>query len=54
MFWGYVLKDQKSLNMQKLLEESDYPVLHISHVGLPKGSASSGKVYLTASSGKEV
>lgn len=35
------------------MEESDYPVLHISHVGLPKTAAPS-KAYLQASTDKDV
>jgi len=46
MFWGYVLKEGKPLHMQKLLEESEYPVLHVSHVGLPANTKSSSKVHL--------
>jgi hypothetical protein len=39
--------------VQRILEESDYPVLHISHVGLPK-TASANKAYLQASTDKDV
>ena len=53
MFWGCVLKDGKAYKTQSALEESDYPVLHISNVALPK-NAPAGKLYLLASMGKDL
>ena len=52
MFWGCVLKDSKPYKTQSALEDSDYPVLHISNVALPKDFKHDGKVYLLASMGK--
>jgi hypothetical protein len=35
MFWGTIIKQGKQFKTQSSLEESDYPVLHISSVALP-------------------
>lgn len=53
MFWGCVIKEGKPYKTHNALEESDYPVLHISNVALPK-SAGNGKVHLVASMGKDL
>lgn len=53
MFWGTVIKEGKPYKTHSALEESDYPVLHISNVALPK-SAGNGKVHLVASMGKDL
>src|SRR5450830_1832052 len=53
MFWGSVIKEGKPYKTHSALEGSDYPVLHISNVALPK-SAGNGKVHLVASMGKEL
>lgn len=53
MFWGCVIKEGKPYKTHSALEESDYPVLHISNVALPK-SAGNGKVHLVASMGKDL
>jgi len=52
MFWGHVLKDNKPLQVQQVLEEQEYPILHLSNVSLSK-TAQGGKVYLQASTGKD-
>ena len=53
MFWGSVIKEGKPYKTHSALEESDYPVLHISNVALPR-SAGNGKVHLVASMGKDL
>jgi Nucleoplasmin-like domain len=50
MFWGCALKESKAYKTQSVLEDNDYPVLHISNVALPK-NAPNGKIYLQASMG---
>ena len=54
MFWGCAIKEGKPYKTKQALESSDYPVLHISNVALPKGAAKDSKVYLLASLGKEL
>jgi hypothetical protein len=36
MFWGHILKEGKPLQLDKVIEESDYSILHLSTVSLPK------------------
>ena len=54
MFWGYVLKEGKPFQTKQVLEDNDYPLLHLSHAALPKNTTGGGKVYLLASQGKDL
>jgi hypothetical protein len=54
MFWGTVIKSGKPYKTNSALEESDYPVLHISNVALPQSAPAGSKVYLLASMGKDL
>jgi len=54
MFWGYILKEGKSLNVKQVLEQSEYPVLHISNVSLSAQNNKPSKVYLQATTGKDL
>lgn len=45
MFWGGILKEGQPLKSQKLLETSEFAVLHLSAAILDKPSAKSTRVY---------
>ncbi len=38
MFWGVVVKEGKPFKLKTVLEGSEYPVLHLSNVSLPKSA----------------
>jgi uncharacterized protein YaiI (UPF0178 family) len=54
MFWGAIVKDAKPYNAQQALEKSEYQVLHISNVALPRDAKANSKVTLTVSMGKDL
>lgn len=48
MFWGTTIVEKKPFKTNTVLEQNEFPVLHISNVAIPK-SGPSGKYYLLAS-----
>ena len=52
MFWGHILKEGKSLSISSIMEQTEFPLLHISNVALPHASKAA-KVSLLASKDKE-
>jgi hypothetical protein len=54
MFWGTIVKDAKPYNAQQALEKSEYQVLHISNVALPRDAKANSKVTLLVSMGKDL
>ena len=54
MFWAQSLQEGKPVKSQTIFSETDFPVLHLSSVALPRNHDSSKKAYLLASIGKEV
>ena len=53
MFWGTTIKESKPFKTNTVLEQNEYPVLHISNVAIPK-SGPAGKYYLLATQGTEI
>ena len=53
MFWGTSIKENKPFKTNTVLEQNEYPVLHISNVAIPKNGPN-GKYYLLASQGSDI
>lgn len=53
MFWGTSIKEGKPFKTNTVLEQNEFPVLHISTIAIPK-SGPKGKYYLLASQGSEI